>query len=86
MKPTTRNLDRLHRRGFTAGVVERFIVATGIQRDLFGVGNVPSVHPRDRVFLLVQCTSAGHVAHRAAKAGARPELRNWLVAGGIFQV
>jgi hypothetical protein len=81
MSPTTRNLDRLHRRGSTAGVVESFIAAASFRRDLFGVGDLLAVHPRGRAFLLIQSTIAGHVAHRAVKAGARPELRDWLVAG-----
>jgi hypothetical protein len=44
------------------------------------------VHPRNRVFLLVQCTTAAHVGNRLAKARARPELRAWLQAGGRFEI
>jgi hypothetical protein len=84
--PTARTLTRLRRLGFTADVVERFIAPANIKRDVFGIGDVLAVHPRDKVFLLVQATTAGHVAHRAAKVKARPELRDWLATGGKFQV
>jgi hypothetical protein len=68
-----------------ADVVERWIPRVNVRKDLFGVGDILAAHPRDRVILLVQATTAGHLAHRLAKAKGRPELRAWLQAGGLFQ-
>lgn len=81
-----RTLLALRRAGFTAAVVERWIPHTTHRRDLFGVADVLGVHPTRREFLLVQCTTAGHVAHRLAKARESPELAAWLRAGGQFEV
>jgi hypothetical protein len=76
----------LRREGFLAGVVESWIPHTNLRRDLFGFADVLAAHPQDCVFLLVQVTTADHVAHRLAKARARPELAIWLKAGGRFEV
>jgi hypothetical protein len=59
-------------------------LASGL--DLFGFADVLAVHPRDRLFLLVQCATAGHAAHRLDRARRRPELLDWFKAGGIFEV
>jgi hypothetical protein len=56
------------------------------RRDLFGFADVLAVHPRDGLFLLVQVTTAMHLAGRLAKARRRPELAAWLRAGGRFEV
>ena len=74
MTPTGRSLVYLRRLGFTAAVVERWLPRVQLRQDLFGVADVLAFHPRDRLFLLVQVTTAGHVAHRLAKAKGRPEL------------
>jgi hypothetical protein len=76
----------LRRLGFVADVVERWLPHAGVRRDLFGFADVLAVHPRDRVILLVQATTADHVANRLAKAKARPELLAWLKSGGCFSV
>jgi hypothetical protein len=87
MTPTARTLAYLRRAGFLlAAVVEAWIPHASLRRDLFGIADVLAVHPRDRLFLLVQVTTAGHVAHRLAKVRARPELATWLRAGGRFEV
>jgi hypothetical protein len=87
MTPTARTLALLRRQGFQlAAPVERWIPGANVRKDLFGVADVLAVHPRDRVFLLVQATSADHVAHRLRKARARQELALWLKAGGRFEV
>jgi hypothetical protein len=71
-----------------AEIVERWLPIPGksVKRDLFHFADVLAVHPRQRVFLLVQCTSADHVADRLAKAKERRELETWLRAGGQFEV
>jgi hypothetical protein len=84
--PTQRSLGLLRQQGFLCAVVESWVPRLLIRRDLFGVADVLAVHPRDRLFLLVQTTTAAHLAHRLAKARARPELATWLRAGGRFEV
>ena len=86
MTPTARTLTRLRDLGYTAAVVERWPPRANVRRDLFGGIDVVAVHPRDRVILGVQATTAAHVAHRLAKARALPALAAWLRSGGQFQV
>jgi hypothetical protein len=81
-----RSLVFLRRLGFVAAVVEAWLPYANVRRDLFGFADVLAFHPRDRLFLLVQVTTADHVAGRLAKAKGRPELAAWLKAGGRFQV
>jgi hypothetical protein len=84
--PTARSLAYLRQRGYLAAVVEHWLPRLKIRRDLFGFGDLLAVHPRDRLIVLVQVTTADHIAHRLAKARARPELAAWLKAGGRFEV
>jgi hypothetical protein len=88
MTPTARTVQLLRKAGFLAEVVERWLPIPGksVRRDLFHIADVLAVHPSQRVFLLVQCTSLGHVADRLSKAKGRPELVTWLAAGGQFEV
>ena len=86
MTPTARTLAYLRRLGYLAAVVELWIPGANVRRDLFGFADVLAVHPRDRLFLLVQATTTDHAAHRLGKAKARPELLAWLKAGGRFEV
>jgi hypothetical protein len=59
---------------FPHGVVERWIPRADRRADVFGFADVSAVHPRDRLFLLVQATTASHAAHRLGKAKSRGEL------------
>jgi hypothetical protein len=86
MSPCARSLKLLRSQEFLAAPVERFIVQVQRKIDLFGVGDVLAVHPRDKVFLLVQSTTAAHVADRLARCWQRSELATWLQAGGLFEV
>lgn len=86
MTPTRRTLAYLRSRGFVATVCESWIPKVGKRRDLFGIADVIAVHPRDRVVLLVQATSLGHVGDRLARVRTRPALLAWLRAGGRFWV
>jgi hypothetical protein len=79
-------LDHLRRLGFLADVVERWLPRVNRRRDLFGFADIIAVHLREPAVLLVQSTTAAHVAHRLAKARGRPELTAWLRAGGAFEV
>jgi len=84
--PTTRSLTYLRRLGFVADVCERWLPHVNRRRDLLGFADLVAVHARDRVIMLIQVTTAGHVSHRLGKAKARPELLAWLKAGGAFEV
>ncbi len=86
MSPTSRTLQLLRRQGYLAAVVERWIPQANLKADLFGIGDVLGVHPRDRTVLLVQCTSDGHVADRLKRIQARPELPRLLQAGVAVEV
>jgi hypothetical protein len=79
-------LTYLRRAGFLVAVVESWVPHANVRRDLWSFADVLAVHPRDSLFMLVQVTTAGHVAHRLAKAKGRPELAAWLKAGGRFEV
>src|SRR5262249_11515997 len=72
-----RSLNLLHRQGYLAAPVERFIVQVRRKQDLFRVADVLAVHPQRRLFLQVQSTTAGHVSDRLARCRARPELASW---------
>ena len=86
MTPTARSLRWLRQRGFVARVVECWVPHTQVRRDLFGFADIIGIHPRDRLILLVQTTTSGHLANRLEKARRLSELRDWLRAGGRFQV
>lgn len=84
--PTSRSLDLLRQLGFLAAVVESWIPKIERRRDLFGFADLLAVHPRDKVFLLVQATSIGNVSSRLKKAQGKGSLALWLRAGGRFEV
>ena len=84
--PTARTLARLRRQGYAAAVVERWIPRIERRSDLWRFGDVLAVHAQRREFLIVQCTSVGNVASRLSKARRQPELEQWLLAGGRFEV
>ena len=86
MTTTARRRTWLRRLGFIAAVVESWVLHANLRRDLWGFGDLLAVHPRDGLFLLVQVTTAGHVAQWLAKAKGCPELAVWLRAGGRFEV
>jgi hypothetical protein len=86
MTPTSRTLALLRRSGYAAAVVERWIPKIERRADLWHFADVLAVHPLQRDFLLVQCTSISNVASRLAKARQQPELAAWLLAGGRFEV
>ena len=89
MTPTSRSLDELRKRGYTAEVVERNTRFKGIFRrhDLFGVGDILALGEDE--ILLVQATSGSNVSARVKKiadsehiaairkAGMRLEVWGW---------
>lgn len=84
--PTARTLNRLRREGWLAAVVETFIPRVNRKRDLWGIGDVLAVHARDRRTMIVQCTSAAHVADRLKRVRARPETAHLLRAGVSVEI
>src|SRR5437016_410518 len=81
-----RSLVLLRRLGFLADVVERWLPKIERRRDLFGFGDVLAVHPRDKLFLIVQATSLSNVGARLTKAKSKATLKVWLHSGGQFEV
>jgi hypothetical protein len=86
MTPTARTLALLRREGFIAAVVERWLPVVCRRSDVWGFGDVLAANPTARVVLIVQATTADHVANRLTKARGRPELASWLQAGGAFEI
>lgn len=86
MSPTARSMAFLRASGFTVGVVERWIPGANVRRDFLNCIDLVAVHPGRRLILAAQVTTASNIASRLNKARARPELRDWLQAGGLFEV
>jgi hypothetical protein len=88
MTPTARTLDLMRRSGYLADVCERWVPVPGknIRRDLFHAFDVLAVHPVRREVVLIQTTTADHLAHRLAKVKAVPELAGLLAAGCKIQL
>jgi hypothetical protein len=86
MSPTGLTMRHLRRLGFLPATCERWIPGRNIRVDLFGIGDVLGVHPRDRAVLLVQCTSDAHVGDRLKRVRARPQLPALLAAGLAVEV
>jgi hypothetical protein len=85
--PTSRALRDLRQLGFIADKVEQRLPKCFITRDLFGCIDIVAV--REGVGILgVQATSnnGGNHSARRIKAIAEPRLRNWLLAGGRFEI
>jgi hypothetical protein len=83
MAPTTRTLTHLRRCGYVAAVVEPWIPhVPNRRRDLFNFADVLAVYPVRREVVLVQVTTADHLANRLAKVRAAVALPGLLAAGG----
>lgn len=87
MTPTARTLALLRSSGYVAAVVESWVPVANVRRDLFGFADVFAVSAhRDPPRLLVQATTADHVAARLKKAKGLATLRTCLAAGLCFEV
>ena len=84
--PTVHTLRELRQLGYLAAVVERWLPRIEKKTDLFGIGDVLAVHPRDKTVLLVQCTTAAHVPDRLRRVQGRPETRQLLAAGVAVEI
>lgn len=90
--PTKRTLDECRRKGWLAGVVERFVMfpPPGHRVDLFGFVDVVVVEPGRGGILAIQATSdnGGNFAGRIRKivSECTPEARQLLEAGNRIEV
>lgn len=94
MTPTARTLAAQRKLGRTCQAVERWNpyggarkpdgTAVGNRVDLFGIIDIIAIH-KDGI-LGIQATSGTNFLARCKKAEAEPRLREWLEAGGQFQV
>lgn len=82
--PTQRTLALLRELGYRAEVVERWIPQARKRKDLFGCIDVLGVKPGE--ILGVQATTRTNQSARLKKALAETFLRDWLEAGGGFEV
>jgi hypothetical protein len=80
--PTTKKtLAHLRRLGFIADVVERRLPGCFTTRDLLGIADIFAVHPGEHVVLLVQTTTADHLADRLRRIRGQSALPALLAAG-----
>ncbi len=93
--PTERTLRECRRRGWRAGVVERWMpkregMAHSLRIDLFGFIDVIVYAPGARGVLGVQATSTSNIGARVAKVTRTAKLReaaiDWLRTGCHFEV
>ena len=98
-QPTARTLEECRRRGWTAGVVERWQpgfrkkkesaefeqIPYGTRVDFLGFADILVLDGQPG-YLAIQACVSGSVAARLAKAMAEPNLRTHLEAGNRFQV
>ena len=87
MTPTGRTLAACcGAEGYLCCVAEAWLPRVNRRRDLFGFADVAAVHPRLTGPLLVQVTTADHLAHRRQKVQASPAARLWIRAGGRIEL
>ncbi len=86
MTPTGRTLALLRAEGYLCCVAEAWLPHVQRRRDLFGFADVAAVHPHLAGPLLVQVTTACHLADRRRKVQASPAARLWLRAGGRVEL
>lgn len=83
MTPTSRSLAELRALGYTAEVTEKWNPHAMLRHDLFGFIDILAIRP-DEIFG-VQATGRS-ASTRLKKARGCPALREWLRAGGRFEV
>lgn len=86
--PTERTLQECRRRGWHAGVVERWNPHANRRIDLFGCIDVIAVNARGFGALGIQATSKSNMSARVekAKGECHDALYAWLRAGNAFEV
>lgn len=82
MSPTSRSLQAARRSGYLAAVVEKWNAHAQIRQDLFGFADILLVAPhREPQRILVQATTAGHLAERIEKLRGIANVRRCIQAG-----
>lgn len=76
--PTQRSLAHLRKEGWTVAVVEKFNPFAKIRQDLFGFGDLFCFHPRRRLDMIVQTTTAENMAARVQKVKENATAVLWL--------
>lgn len=84
--PTQRSLAKLRKEGYEADVVERYNCFTRKRHDLFNFGDIFAFHSDDRIFLIVQTTSASNQSSRLRKILDSDIARQWILSGGEIEV
>lgn len=87
LTPTARALAECKRRGWPAGVVERYVSQTRRRHDLFGFIDLVALDGQ-RGVLGIQVTSSSNMSARVTKIQTECSERavNWLHAGNRVQV
>lgn len=84
--PTQRSLEMLRKQGWLVAVVERWNPHARIRQDLFGFGDLLAVSADQKLFLIVQTTSATNFSARRTKVLSNESAHEWLRAGGLVAV
>lgn len=84
VSPTARSLAECRKRGWTAGVVERFNSHVRILQDLFGCIDIIAITPDG--ILAIQATTGDNHASRVTKILEEPRAKKWVEAGARFEV
>ena len=84
MSPTQRTLAFLRKEGWTAQIVEKWNAFSHTRLDLFGCIDILAVRPG--CILGIQVTSGNNHAARVNKSVELKTLRDWLLAGGKYEV
>lgn len=84
MTPTARTLALLRKKGFTAGVVEKWIPQTRRRLDYLGFADIIAVGRR--CIFAVQATSASNHSSRVNKTALNLNAAIWNIAGGMVCV
>lgn len=85
MTPTALSLSELRKTRWTAEVVEKWIPKLNRRKDFIGVVDIIAFQPGEPI-TAIQATSLANISSRIQKAAREPRLRQWLKAGGVFQV
>lgn len=84
--PTSRSLQELKKRGYHAGIVEKWNSFARIRIDLFGFIDIVAIKHTENGCWGIQATSTDNMTARVKKALVIPALRSWLLAGNRFSV
>lgn len=84
--PTARSLEECRKRGWIAGVVERWNQHAHVLQDLFGCIDIIAITPTGILAIQATSNNGGNHSARVAKVLAEPRAKAWVEAGGKFEV